>query len=246
MLTVRNLILGYVRDVAGTRTAFEEIEQRVSNFTESQLVEAMLECGVIPEEFDHDSSEEKLWAKCCDILLSLALARLGLESRVIRLRGDSADVLATGQGYTLVGDAKAFRLSRTAKNQKDFKIAALDDWRRENTYACLAGPLTQFPKKQSQIYKQAVRMNVTLVSYTHLCFLLQYPIIGPLENLWKVGVDLQHTGSAQEYWAAVDSSVMSISSAQSQALDEMKRLELEKIRELGAEGIAFWENRIEH
>jgi len=28
-------------------------------------------------------------------------------------------------------------------------------------------------------------------------------------------------------------------------LDEIKRLEQEKIRELGAEGIAFWENRIE-
>ena len=33
--------------------------------------------------------------------------------------------------YSLVADAKAFRLSRTAKNQKDFKVQAMDGlaWR---------------------------------------------------------------------------------------------------------------------
>jgi hypothetical protein len=37
-------------------------------------------------------------------------------------RADSADVEGATKDYTIVGDAKAFRLSRTAKNQKDFKV----------------------------------------------------------------------------------------------------------------------------
>ena len=31
--------------------------------------------------------------------------------------------------YTLIADAKSFGLSRTAKNQKDFKVTALSNWR---------------------------------------------------------------------------------------------------------------------
>jgi type II restriction enzyme len=67
-----------------------------------------------------------LWAKYCDILLSKTWNYLGIQSQVIRARGNAADVMGTTPEYTIVGDAKAFRLSRTAKNQKDFKVSALD------------------------------------------------------------------------------------------------------------------------
>src|SRR5207248_6019705 len=137
----RGKVFKFVNELAKTSNAFDELEKRIVKFTRKQLVEALLECGAIPEAFEHDSSQEKLWAKYCDILLALGLRELELNASVIRARGNSADVLATASEYTLVGDAKAFRLSRTAKNQKDFKVSALDDWRRENTYACLVGPL---------------------------------------------------------------------------------------------------------
>lgn len=110
MLTVRGQVVAWVFELAKTKNAFDELERRVMQFTPPQLIEALLECGVIPEAFDHDSSEEKLWAKYCDILLAMALRSLGLESSVIRARGNSADVLATSASYTVVGDAKAFRL----------------------------------------------------------------------------------------------------------------------------------------
>lgn len=245
MLTVRGQVVDYVFELAKTPNAFDELERRVRKFSEQQLSEALLECGVIPEAFEHDSSEEKLWAKYCDILLAIAFQTFGLRADVIRLRGNSADVLATSEDYTIVGDAKAFRLSRTAKNQKDFKVKALNDWRRENTYACLVGPLTQFPNTRSQIYDQAVEMNVTLISYTHLRFLINNKVKCSLEELWKAGGQLTRTGSANEYWAAIDNVFASLCGVDLGELEAIKQLEIEKQKELGNEGVEYWQQKIE-
>lgn len=244
MLTVRGRVLKLVGDLAKTTNAFDELEKRVVQFSRKQILEALLECGAIPEAFDHDSSQEKLWAKYCDILLAIGLQSLGLKATVIRARGNSADVLATEAAYTLVGDAKAFRLSRTAKNQKDFKVSALDDWRRENTYACLVGPLAQFPNTRSQIYRQAIQKNVTLVSYTHLRFLIEQRPQKSLEVLWKIGSELKPTDVAADYWAAIDATVAAICEKDASELESIKQLEVEKLKELGSEGISYWEHRI--
>lgn len=82
-------------------------------------------------------------------------------------RGDAADVFAESSiyGYTLVADAKAFRMSRTAKNQKDFKVNALSGWRNDSDFAVLCAPIFQYPKKKSQIYHQALTNNVCLLGW---------------------------------------------------------------------------------
>ena len=56
--------------------------------------------------FEHDSSEEKLWSKFSDLILSKSLGYLGLSSKVLRTRGNSADVYSEAKNYTLVSDAK--------------------------------------------------------------------------------------------------------------------------------------------
>ena len=85
------------------------------------------------------------------------------------------DVIAESRvyGYSMVSDAKAFRLSRTAKNQKDFKVSALSAWRRDNDYAVLCAPYFQYPAKTSQIYSQALSNNVCLLSWEHLIFMIE-------------------------------------------------------------------------
>jgi len=128
-------------------TASKNIIEYVNNI---QDVSSLLrEIGTIPESIDHDSTEEKLYAKASDAVLSKAFQQLGLKSKVLAERGDSADVIAESpiHGYTLVADAKAFRLSRTAKNQKDFKIVALSGWRKDSDYAVLCSPYFQYPSK---------------------------------------------------------------------------------------------------
>jgi len=184
---MRQQIIDEIFKIAKLPNAFDLLEEKFKKLTKNDLANQIVEVGILPEFFDHSSSEEKIWSKYSDILLAKTLSYLGLDAEVIRMRGNSADVYAKTKNYSLVGDAKCFRLSRTAKNQKDFKIKALDDWRRTDTYAVLVSPLYQYPADKSQIYTQAINKNVTLLSYTHLKLLLDTPFMIDLEPLWKVG-----------------------------------------------------------
>lgn len=139
------------------------------------FVSILNQIGTIPESIDHDSTQEKLFSKASDAALARALREIGLKATVLRERGDSADVQAESifHGYTLVADAKAFRLSRTAKNQKDFKVTALSGWRKDADFAVLCSPYFQYPVSKSQIYAQAVDHNVCLLSWEHIIFLVK-------------------------------------------------------------------------
>lgn len=226
--------------------AFHRLEEALKDISLDDLREELLDCGTIPEFFTHDSSEEKLWAKYCDMLLSHTLNRLKIQTTVIRTRGDSADLLGVGDGYTLVADAKAFRLSRSAKNQKDFKVSALDDWRKTNTYACLVAPLYQYPAHQSQIYLQAKVKNVTLLSYIHVRFLLDYPPQESLESLWQISRSVPATKEARLYWEKVDTLVAGLASQPLSILQAHKKLEILRTVEIGQESIRYWHAVMAH
>jgi len=232
----------FIEAIAKQDHAFDMLEKEINSITKEDLSLELLNCGMIPERYAHDSSEEKLWAKYCDILLSLAFNFLGIRSQVIRARGDSADVFGSTANYSIVADAKAFRLSRSAKNQKDFKVAALDDWRREDTYACLLAPLYQYPNRFSQIYAQAEEKNVTLLSYIHLKFLLDHSSGQPLDALWNTAQRLPPSKNARRYWEAIDDAVVLITETNYQSLQNYKRLEIKAINQVGQEGILYWQS----
>lgn len=247
---MRKQLIDRIFAIAKQPNAFDLLEKYLKTLSKLEISERIIEAGIMPEVFDHDSSEEKLWAKYSDILLAKSLEELGFEAEVMRTRGNSADVRAQSHGYTLIGDAKCFRLSRTARNQKDFKIKALDDWRRENTYAVLVGPLNQYPGNRSQIYEQAIDRNVTLISYTHLRFLLDNSVNEKLKRLWEVGMRLKnllkakadHRGHA--YWEEIDKTVLEATGKNIKNLSEYKLLEVEITKRNGEEGISYWENKI--
>lgn len=236
--------------ISHENNAFELLEGLYSTISRQALSQEVVQVGIMPEVFDHDSSEEKMWSKFSDVILATCLNYLGLTSRVIRTRGNSADVYSTADHYTLVSDAKCFRLSRTAKNQKDFKIKALDDWRRQDTYALLVAPLYQYPIDKSQIYSQAITRNVTLLSYTHLRFLLEKGTHTDLRPLWEVGNVLNRQYSTTEkqtglpYWNAIDTIISRLCGLNLQALKEYKQAEIHTTRELGKEGINYWQSKI--
>lgn len=155
--------------------ASQKIEHYILNINKQDFIEVLKQIGVIPESIPHDSTEEKLFSKASDAILSRAFRELGLCSNVLSERADSADVIAKSHyhNYQLVADAKAFRMSRTAKNQKDFKVTALSAWRKDLDYAVLTAPYFQYPSKQSQIYAQALSENVCLFSWEHILFLIE-------------------------------------------------------------------------
>lgn len=175
------------------KSAAEEIRYFIDHISEDEFKYIVKEIGTIPENIEHDSTEEKLYSKASDIVLARCFRLLGLAARALDERADSADILAesiSGYNYSLVADAKCFRLSRTAKNQKDFKVSNLSDWRgSENEYAVLVAPYFQYPQATSQIYSKALDNNVCLLSWEHISIMLEQNIKETdslsLESLWN-------------------------------------------------------------
>ena len=246
---MRNEIVELIFKVVRDKDAFETLENHLLSISQKKLGENIIECGILPEMFSQNGSEEKIWAKFSDIILAHALSFLGIETSVLGARGNSADVFGTAADYTIVGDAKTFRLSRTAKNQKDFKISALDTWRKKNNYALLVAPLMQYPTNKSQIYEQAVKRNVTLLSYTHLHFLLDFYNGNSLRELWETGkrislLDKSEHEKFQVYWKEIDKTVCESVGQNVKKLKEYKLLEIEKTKLIGNEGITFLQSKI--
>jgi len=247
---MRQKIIDLIFSISKEKDAFNILENQLLDVSKKQLTDNIIECGILPEMFVHDSSEEKLWAKYSDIVLALSLQKLGIDAVVLGARGNSADVFGKTPNYTIVGDAKTFRLSRTAKNQKDFKISALDSWRKGNNYAMLLSPLSQYPKRASQIYAQAIQRNVTLISYTHLYFLIDNFKNQDIQHMWETGnrlkeqLSISQLTSSELYWMAIDETVCSVVDKSSSDLELYKQLEIEKTKEIGNEGITYWKNKI--
>lgn len=176
---------------------FKKATDEVRNFIDILDVQdfkgIVKQIGTIPEVIEHDSTEEKLYSKASDIVLARCFRELGMASRALDERADSADIIAesrAGYNYSLVADAKCFRLSRTAKNQKDFKVSNLSDWRgSENEYAVLVAPYFQYPQNTSQIYSKALENNVCLMTWEHISIMLDNNIKESekfsLESLWN-------------------------------------------------------------
>lgn len=184
-----------------TELEFDTASNQIIEFVDEcdDFVEILRQIGTIPESIEHDSTQEKLFSKASDAVLARSFREIGLKSTVLKERGDSADILAESKfhGYTFVADAKAFRLSRTAKKQKDFKVVALSGWRKDADYAVLCSPYYQYPTNLSQIYAQAVDNNVCLLSWEHILFLIENGIKEndnvDLSSIWNISAEYSKT-----------------------------------------------------
>jgi hypothetical protein len=193
----------------------QELRAEVEEESVQALLDHLRLCGAVPEQYRHDSSEEKLYSKYTDAVVSESLAAMGLQSALIDARADAADVQARGRHYSLVADAKAFRLSRTAKNQKDFKVQAMDGWRNGLDYAVLVCPIYQVPTRASQIYQQALARNVCILSYSHIAALVALALrkgqeaaedgLGTVIDTVSI---LHPSKSAVDYWTGINRSLV--------------------------------------
>lgn len=171
--------------------ASDRLQEIVFALNKADTLELISQIGAIPEDIGHDSAEEKLYSKVSDILLAKSMLEMNLDAKVLTQRADCADVVAQSHyhRYSLVGDAKAFRLSRTARNAKDYKVNSMALWRGDSEYSVLVCPYFQYPKSNSQIYKEALSGNVTLFSWEYLYILLKEGVKESasvnISNLWN-------------------------------------------------------------
>ena len=224
----------------------EHLERVINKMSLRDIKVNLLECGVLPERFQHDSTEEKLYSKYSDVLLAKTLTFMGIKSKIVKKRADAPDVEGISRDYTMVADAKVFRLSRTAKNQKDFKVEALSKWKKDKDFACMVCPLYQYLKSRSQIYQQAIDNNVTLLSYIHLYFILSQKNPDKLDYkpLWAVGKTLTVTKKAKTYWDTIDKKICEILNKDKKELKKIKQFELKLLKKAAKEEISYIDDKV--
>jgi len=240
---VRNLSGNFGND---TEKLEKELKVEITTHGVSALIDHLRLCGNIPESYGHDTSEEKLYSKYTDCLLSLAYTELGLKSIVLKERADAADVEAFADDYSFVADAKAFRLSRTAKNQKDFKIQAMHSWKRGKLYAMVVCPIYQLPASSSQIYQQATSHNVCIFTYSHLALLLSYSqqegqtkAQKLLKQIFETIPALNPSKNAVDYWLAINKTFLSFSNVIENLWNIEKGVATESIAIVKNEALTF-------
>lgn len=198
-----------------TKKMQEELTIEFKNYGADRLLSHVRLCGNIPEEYKHDSSEEKLYSKYTDTILAEAFRYLNIKSLVLNERADAADVESFAKDFSFVSDAKTFRLSRTAKNQKDFKVKSMDGWKKGKHYAMVVCPIYQLPTKNSQIYQDASTSNVCIFTYSHLAFLINISLsVGSekaeelLKQIFISVQTLNPSKSSSTYWQIINSTML--------------------------------------
>lgn len=185
------LLFSLTKEKKNFKLSGNDIESYIQSLSKDDFIEIVKEIGTIPEVIEASSTEEKLYSKASDIVLARCFSEIGLKAKALSERGNSADIVAESHhGYTLVADAKTFRLIRTAKNQKDFKISTLSRWRgMEHDFAVLVAPYFQYPNTSSQIYASSLSDKVCLLSWEHMLFLLNQQVVEDvslsLEQIWN-------------------------------------------------------------
>lgn len=247
----RQYWIGEIAKISGNFGADSlKLEKEIIEELRLEGVDALLAhirtCGALPEDYNHDSSEEKLYSKYTDILLAASFAHLGLQSLVVRERADAADVEAVGADFSFVADAKAFRLSRTAKNQKDFKVDAMHGWRRAHRYAVVVCPLYQLPARNSQIYMQATSRDVLILSYSHLAVLIRAAeavgkskSIDLLHTVFKTVTEINPSKDAIAFWSAINRQFINFDNSIAQIYKEERVALSESIQVAREEGLQF-------
>jgi len=217
----------------------QELTSEIKRDGVTAITDHLRLCGSIPERYGHDTSEEKLYSKYTDAVLAGSYTYIGLTSAVLAERADAADVEAVGKDFSLVADAKVFRLSRTAKNQKDFKVEAMHGWKRGKAHAMIVCPIYQLPTKSSQIYQQAIARNVCIFWYSHLSVIVRFcsQTSGHLaQNLLlavlRCAEGSNPTKDAVSYWMSINRTMLNFHAAMPDLWG------LEKVAAIEALGIA--------
>ncbi len=228
----------------------EKVEEGLGQEIKTDGIDSLLGhlrlCGAIPERYSHDSSEEKLYSKYTDVVIHKAYSYTGFNSLVLKERADAADVECVSDKFSFVADAKAFRLSRTAKNQKDFKVQAMDGWKHGRSYAMVVCPVYQLPSRTSQIYQQAGARSVCIGTYTHLAVLVRYAhatnknkAMELVHEVFKSVEAMNPSKDANTYWQIVNRKMLDFDQKIAKIWKDEKRASIESIHISKEEAMGF-------
>lgn len=217
--------------------AVKDFSQKIqTDFDDTRFEDLLMISGFIPDLYANDSSEETLYTKLIEVLVSEWAIRMGCTGECIKTKSDYEDVKITISDKIIVCDAKSFRLSRSQKapNPKDMvKPDAFREWAARYENSC--GGLVTYPsthdwKKGSVVYRDCSNKDnpILILSYRHLAFLLHYKnsfspdallTLWDYATLFPAPLANQGAGNKAPYWTKIKEAMLSITNVDSGDFD---------------------------
>ena len=221
----------------------DEYFSSLYNLNSDLLKEHLSFCGIIPEYFTHDSSEEKKYSKFSEVIMCRVFDKLGAEVALIEERANRADLIIDFDDKRYVADTKCFRMSRSALNPKDYKINAMVKWMEKDEAAggILIGSF--FPQDRSRLWTEAVDNKILILSYAHIYHILHKGELEDYEELFEEMIDFStlHNPNMTQYWNHIDS----IIEDEIPDLKETKQLFRDKLNEIRVLSLNYWNGSLE-
>lgn len=205
------------QDLSQTTDVLVEKAQEWFRTLNDQDVIELLMTGFIPDTYEENREQEKIFTKLIEVLVGEIFSRIGFDSTIVKTKSESEDLrIAAGEQAILV-DTKTYRLGRSqvAPNVKDFvKLHTIDGWIHQfnashNTKAiggCIVYPSTHEWKRRSQVYKECSNAEtpIVMLSYEILAFLLQAKQSFSIEQFFSLWDYQSHfpqiIQTRQQYW----------------------------------------------
>jgi hypothetical protein len=163
----------------------DEFSQFIKGMDNEDFAFLVFHAGYIPEEYEHDSSQETLYSKLIEALVCEWAIRIGFtDSVLVKQKSSMEDVTIAGAEGVIVADAKSFRLGRSqsAPNVKDtIKQADYAKWQKAHitkNHTCLGGIIT-FPElhnwskaSDAYLYTSDKQAPILLMFYHVMAFCL--------------------------------------------------------------------------
>lgn len=226
---------GGVIDHEAISNAF--VRQIHSEMSDERFEKLLIVSGFIPDLYSNDSSEETLYTKLIEGLVSEWAARIGARGELIKQKASYEDIKITLAGKIVVCDAKSFRLGRSqqAPNAKDFlKLEDIRKWM--DRYSTSIGGLVTYPCKhewtgKSDIYQYCSTKDAPtlMLPYKYLAYLLHYKANytpADLTALWdynslfpnKLTKDIPG-GNKDGYWRIINNAVCQVTKTSGSVLN---------------------------
>lgn len=151
-------------------------------FSDKEFCNLLACSGFIPDLYSSDSSEETLYTKLIEVMVSNWGNRMGYKSKYLKEKASYEDVNINIGNKVIVCDAKSFRLGRSqaAPNVKDFlKLEDMRKWL--GRYKNGLGGLVTYPDthdwvkgSDAYLYCSTKDCPTVMMSYIYLAMILHY------------------------------------------------------------------------
>lgn len=209
---------------------FEEFIEKKSD---QELINTLIYTGFIPDTYKPDSTEETLYTKLCEVIVSSWANRMGFVSEYIVQKSSYQDVDIIIKNKIIVCDTKSFRLSRSQKapNVKDFvKPEDYRKWLERHNEDSRLGGLIVYPSRHdwsssSDTYQYCSDKNnpIVILPYQYLAYFLQKKITdinfdpNVLVNIWdyeRIFPEILDKsikgGNKKHYWESINAKIIEL------------------------------------